>query len=62
MQFHWIAPIMLVPFALGKKLIGLAVTGSIIAVNIVVTALIINHYPGSELGALEYTCKKNKII
>jgi hypothetical protein len=53
MQFHWIAPIMLIPFALGKRMIGFAVAILLLVVNILTTALIINHYPGSEFGTFK---------
>jgi hypothetical protein len=51
MQFHWIAPVMLIPFALGKKYVGLAVSGALLAVHILSNALIINDNPGTEFGS-----------
>lgn len=52
MQFHWIAPIMIVPFALNKKWLGYFISIVFLAGHILATALIVNHYPGAELGTL----------
>jgi peptidoglycan/LPS O-acetylase OafA/YrhL len=52
MQFHWIAPLSLIPFALGRKSIGfvlatvLALTGSISILSIVL------YYPDMSLNSL----------
>jgi len=51
MQFHSISPIMLIPFALDKTLIGVIISTGLLVGNIIITSLIINHYPGTELGA-----------
>jgi hypothetical protein len=53
MQFHWIAPLMLIPFALGKRMIGFAIAILLLVINIITTALIINHYPGTEFGTFK---------
>ncbi len=41
---------MLIPYASGKKLIGILIALILLVVNIITTALVINHYPGTELG------------
>ena len=45
-----IAPLMIIPFALNYFYIGLAVSLIFLATNIISTALILDHYPGSEKG------------
>ncbi len=49
-----IAPIITIPFALGKVFIGTTIAIVLIILNIVATAIIIDHYPGTELGLFGY--------
>lgn len=51
MQFHWIAPIFLIPFALGQnnrifKYIGYGLSSLMLVINMIVIALILNAHPG----------------
>lgn len=55
MQFHWFSPLLLIPFAFGKKALGYILSAALLIVNIVVTALVINADPGSELGTFAST-------
>ncbi len=43
---------MIIPFAMGKVYIATFISILILAANIISTALIINHYPGTEVGLL----------
>ena len=52
--FIRIAPIISIPFALGNVFIGTAIAILLLIVNIIATALIIDHYPGTELGIFGY--------
>ena len=45
-----IAPLMIIPFALNYFYIGLTVSLIFLAASIISTALILDHYPGSEMG------------
>jgi peptidoglycan/LPS O-acetylase OafA/YrhL len=45
MQFHWIAPLALIPFALGRKSIGIFVSILLILVGIGSTAGLLIYYP-----------------
>lgn len=53
MQFHWIAPLFLIPFALGKKFIGLTISILLLIINVVVSILILLAHPGTEIGATD---------
>lgn len=53
MQFHWISPLILIPLSVNNiiwNIIGIAISVLLIGVSILVTALVINNHPGSEMG------------
>ncbi len=50
MQFHWIAPIILVPFGLGKFFLAFIISILFLIGNILSISLTLNSRPGSELG------------
>ncbi|RNA06150.1 nose resistant to fluoxetine 6-like [Brachionus plicatilis] len=52
MQFHLIAPLILIPFALKKPIIGVIISILILVANITASAVIISQNPGFELGTL----------
>ncbi|CAF0840673.1 unnamed protein product [Brachionus calyciflorus] len=54
MQFHWIAPIVLLPLAFKKPKIGVTISILFIIANIITSALVINSEPGSEKGLFLY--------
>ena len=41
---------MIKPIYLSYSVIGLIISGILLCANVVATGLIINHYPGSEVG------------
>jgi len=52
MQFHFVSPVMLIPFAYGKKYIGLSIGFLLVCGHVLATALIINYNPRLEKGPL----------
>jgi hypothetical protein len=52
MQFYWIAPSALVPFALGRKLIGFVMTIVFILVGIISILGILLYYPNMSINSL----------
>lgn len=57
MQFYFIAPIMLIPLAMGfsKKIysyVGYGISGAILILNMLITAIVMLSHPGSETGTL----------
>ncbi|CAF0932692.1 unnamed protein product [Brachionus calyciflorus] len=52
MQFYFIAPLMLIPFAYGKVILGFSICILLLIGNMISISLITLHYPGTELGIL----------
>jgi len=52
MQFHWIAPIILIPLALGKRMIAFGITSALMLAHFITTGIIVNSHPTYELGIL----------
>lgn len=50
MQFHFIAPLILIPLALDKKKIAFGVTTLLMVAHLISTLIIIIKNPGFELG------------
>jgi peptidoglycan/LPS O-acetylase OafA/YrhL len=46
MQFYWIAPLAMIPFAMGKRLIGYVISILLICVHLGSTLGLLLHYPG----------------
>ncbi len=45
-----IAPLMIIPLALNKTILGIGITLVLLVTNIITTAVIVNNHPGTELG------------
>lgn len=58
MQFHWIAPIMLIPFALGRKFIAFGITAVLMIAHFLAIGIITANHPGAELGFLGYKTRR----
>lgn len=55
MQFYWIAPLILIPFALGLKnkileFVGIGISSFFMFINILVVAILLANKDGSEMG------------
>ena len=50
MQFHFIAPLILIPLALGKKKIAFRVTTLLMIAHLIATLVIIIEHPGFEVA------------
>ena len=55
MQFHWIAPLALIPFVMGRKIIGYVMTLLFVLVSIGSILGLLLHYPSLVTHALETT-------
>ena len=53
MQFHWIAPIALVPFVLGRKSISFIITTIFVLIGIISILSILLYYPNMSVGVLD---------
>jgi len=50
MQFHWIAPLVLIPLAFGKKYLGSFIGIMFLLANVVSVAIILYANPLAEQG------------
>lgn len=50
MQFHFIAPLILIPLALNKRAIAFAITTLLFVAHFIVITVIVATNPGFELG------------
>jgi hypothetical protein len=52
MQFHWIAPLALIPFVLGRKAISFIMATIFVLIGIISTLSILLYYPNMSVNAL----------
>ena len=50
MQFHWFAPLLLVPLALYHFKYGVSIAVSLLVVNVITIVIVTATNPGIELG------------
>ncbi len=53
MQFHWFAPLALVPFVLGRKIISFIMTTIFVLIGIISILSILLYYPSMSVNVLD---------